>query len=210
MQIKSLKLIILAAMLFFSLSCIGFGQDKLTPINITPPAKKLEKTIFAYSLKYFNGLGIEIGVVRTENEAIEKAIKEEIQACNCFKEFEILEIKDYTKEKLPKGTSVIFYDIQYRETTNPGIRTITNFLSLITIGIIPTGFNLEVNTEVKLIDKSGKELKSQLFKNQITMIGGLSILFVVPFRDENPFILSGITNNFLSSIANTGLIAASR
>lgn len=210
MKKNTVKLLGLTLATALLANCVGFGQEKLTIANIVPPTKKFEKTVFAYTLKYFNAFGVEIGVAHTENEAFERAVKEEVEACKCFKEYEILELKEFSKEKLPKNTSVLFYDIQYKETTNPALRTLGNFISLVTLGIIPAGYHLDISTDVKLYDKSVKELKGQLYKNQITLIGGTSMLFVIPFMDERPFILSGVTNQFLSNIVNTGLIAASR
>ncbi|MEI7012596.1 hypothetical protein [Leptospira licerasiae] len=210
MKKNTVKLLFLTVAAALLTNCVGFGQEKLTPANITPPAKKFEKTVFAYTLRYFNAFGVEIGVAHAENEAFEKAVKEEVETCKCFKEYEILELKEFSKEKLPKNTSVVYYDIQYKETTNPALRTLGNFVSLVTLGIIPAGYHLEVSTDVKLYDKSAKELKGQLFKNQITLIGGTSMLFVIPFMDERPFILSGITNQFLSGLVGSNLIAAAR
>ncbi|PJZ75342.1 hypothetical protein CH365_19440 [Leptospira neocaledonica] len=207
---NTIRLIGVISVAILVANCVGFGQEKLISVNITPPAKKFEKTVFAYTLKYFNAFGVEIGVAHAENEAFEKAVKEEVEACKCFKEYEILELKDFSKEKLPKNTSVIYYDIQYKETTNPVLRTLGNFVSLGTLGIIPAGYHLEISTDVKLYDKSAKELKAQMYKNQITLIGGTSMVFVIPFMEERPFILSGVTNQFLSGLVGANLITFAR
>ncbi|WP_118966102.1 hypothetical protein [Leptospira yasudae] len=195
-----------AALVLFT-SCVSFGQDKVESASIIAPQKKLEKTYFVYTIKNYNAFGVDIGVGKLETDTFEKTIKSEIDSCACFKEYEVVYLKENNKEQLPKDKSVIFYDINYRITSNAGLITLLNFLSMGTLGIIPSGYRFEVTADIKLLDKKQQEVKTQTYKNQAILVGGTLMIFVAPFREKSPYILEKITTNFLSAIVGSNLIA---
>ncbi|MBM9502897.1 hypothetical protein JWG44_21835 [Leptospira sp. 201903071] len=195
-----------AVLMMFS-NCVSFGQDRIESAKILAPQKKLEKTYFVYTIKNYNAFGVDIGVGKGETDTFEKTIKSEIDSCSCFKEYEVVYLKEYSKEQLPKDKNVIFYDINYRVTSNAGLMTFLNFLSMGTIGIIPTGYRFEVTADIKLLDRKQQEIKTESYKNQAVLVGGTLMIFVAPFREQYPYILEKITTNFLATIVGSNMIA---
>ncbi|RHX83789.1 hypothetical protein [Leptospira stimsonii] len=207
-MIRRLKIFALLHFLFYLAGCITFGQDQLTPASIVAPQKKLEKTYFFFSMKNYNAFGVDLGISQAEVDLLTKVMIYEINACKCFKEAEVSFVKNLDKESLPKGKNIIYFDIAYRVTTNPGLMFMMNFLSMATIGLIPSGFGMEVTSIVKVFNTKQEEVKVLNYKNQRYTIGGILFAFALPFINKNkPYILEHITTDVISLIVNSNLVA---
>lgn len=154
-------------------------------------------------MKNYNAYGVNLGVSQGEVNMLLNTMVNEINSCNCFKDALVRYELAFDQDKLPKNKNVIHYDIVYRVTTNPALMFLMNFISISTFGIIPSGYRMEVTTDIKVFNKKFEEVKLEKYQNQASFIGGLSILLAMPFVDRNkPYILNKVTADLIANLAN--------